>query len=152
MSQEKLEQARNRLARARQDILQDLYDLNEPAADWETYKLSYEEADQLYQEFSAEIIELQSTLAQVLTIRTTISSEVDLPEAEPKDYGGPIPPWGWPPDEEQRRRVRKGFPSFSSGAMPPQLSPYRDESAWMESGPSDLLSGPIPPGGPPDED
>lgn len=147
MSREKLEQARERLAQARRDILQDLQALHELAADQSDYTLSqtdqpdytlsHEEADQIYQAFRDEVDELQADLAQALTIRTLINREIERPGAGPKDYGGPIPPWRWPPDEDQIRWVLRRFSGEAGGRAGPSRSSYGDAGAMGGFSPDD---------------
>lgn len=92
MSQKNLKQAKERLMHAREDMLRDLGDLDEPTIDLEAYSLTHDEAEQLYDDFRSELNAIQDVLAQILTRRTTI---VGPSSAGPKDLG-PIPPWTTP--------------------------------------------------------
>lgn len=143
MSQEKLEQARERLAQARRDILQDLQALHELAAGQSDYTLSHEEADRIYHAFRDEVEELQSHLAQSLTIRTLIKPDIKRPDAIPKDYGGPIPPWRWPPDEDQIRRVLRIFSDEAGGRAGSSRSSYGGAGAMGGFLPDDDPAGPF---------
>ena len=88
MSQEDFQKARKRLARVKKEVLWAIAVLEDPSANLERYNLSQDEVEELFQEFHADLTDIQTAIAQLLSQRRHIQVE-----DKRMFMVGPIPPW-----------------------------------------------------------